>query len=216
MLTHRSPRVRRRGFLTTLGGLTAFSILGSTASTATAEPRKGRLKQGVCTGVFNGTKLDTEGMCREAARLGAYGIDLLGPKDFPMLKKYGLVPTMVPGGTSIKSGINDKMNHEAMVRTLRENITAAAEAGAPNVIFLAGDRQGISDEQGLENTALFLNNIRAFAEEKGVTLCMELLNSKVNHPGYMCDHTAWGVEVCKRVNSPRVKLLYDIYHMQVM
>ena len=99
---------------------------------------------------------------------------------------------------------------------MREALKAAADAGAPNVIVLAGDRRGISDEEGLENSVAFLNKMKAQAEDLGVTLCLELLNSKVNHPGYMCDNTAWGVEVCKRVNSPRVKLLYDIYHMQIM
>ena len=208
--------VGRRGFLATLGSLAAFSIVSGTALRAAAEQRKGRLKQGLCLGVFSGTKLDMEGKCREAARLGAYGIDLVGPNDFPMLKKYGLVPTMVPGGTGIQSGINDKNNHEKMLRSMEEAIKATAEAGAPNVIALAGDRKGISDEEGLDNTVVFLNNIKKVAEDHAVTVCMELLNSKVNHPGYMCDHTTWGVEACKRVNSPRIKLLYDIYHMQIM
>jgi hydroxypyruvate isomerase len=208
--------LRRRGFLATLGSLTAFSIVSGSAPTASAEPRKGRLKQGLCLGVFSGTKLDMEGKCREAARLGAYGIDLVGPNDFPVLTKYGLVPTMVPGGTGIQSGINDKKNHADMSRKMEEGIKAAAAAGAPNVIALAGDRKGISDEEGLDNTVLFLNNIKKVAEDNGVTVCMELLNSKVDHPGYMCDHTVWGVEACKRVNSPKVKLLYDIYHMQIM
>jgi|SRR5690348_3167459 len=208
--------VGRRGFLATLGSLTAFSILSGTALRAAAEPRKGRLKQGLCLGVFSGTKLDMDGKCREAARLGAYGIDLVGPSEFPVLKKYGLVPTMIPGGTGIQSGINDKNNHEKMLRSMEEAIKAAAEAGAPNVIALAGDRKGISDEEGLDNTVLFLNNLKKVAEDHSVTVCMELLNSKVNHPGYMCDHTTWGVEACKRVNSPRIKLLYDIYHMQIM
>ena len=181
-----------------------------------AEPRKGRLKQALCPGVFNGTKLDFEGKCREAARLGAYGIDLVGPDSFPTLKKYGLIPTMVPGGSGIKDGINDKKNHAEIDRRMREAIKATAAAGAPNVIALAGDRKGLTDEEGLDNSVLFLNNIKGLAEDQNVTLCLELLNSKVNHPGYMCDHTKWGVEVCKRVNSPRVKLLYDIYHMQIM
>jgi hydroxypyruvate isomerase len=155
-------------------------------------------------------------MCREAARLGAWGIDLVGPDRFEALKKHGLIPTMVPGGTGIQSGINDKNNHTDMSRKVEESIKATAAAGAPNVIVLAGDRKGISDEQGLDNTVLFLNGVKKVAEDNNVTLCMELLNSKVDHHGYMCDHTAWGVEVCKRVNSPRVKLLYDIYHMQIM
>ncbi len=208
--------LRRRSFLALLGGATSFCFLGRLAPSAQAEPRKGRLKQSVCLGVFRGSQLDLDGMCREAARLGATGVDLVGPKDFPTLKKHGLLPTMVGGGSEIKNGINDKKNHAEIDRKMREAITATAEAGAPNVIVLAGDRKGISDQEGMDNCVAFLDNIKGLAEEKGVTLCMELLNSKVNHPGYMCDHTAWGVEVCKRVDSPRVKLLYDIYHMQIM
>jgi hydroxypyruvate isomerase len=206
----------RRNFLTAVGGLAVFSILGAAAPRAAAELRKGRLKQSVCLGVFGRSELDLDGKCREAARLGVYGIDLVGPEAFPVLKKYGLVPTMVPGGSGIKSGINDKNNHAEIDRRMREAIKAASAEGAPNVIALAGDRKGLTDEQGLDNTVAFLNNIKAQAEEQNVTLCMELLNSKVNHPGYMCDHTSWGVEACKRVNSPRIKLLYDIYHMQIM
>ncbi len=213
--TH-SSGIARRQFLTLLGGVSALSILGGAASTARAEARKGRIKQGVCRGVFKGSNLDLEGECREAARLGARGIDLVGPETFPLLKKYALIPTMVPGGSGIKDGINDKKNHSTIDQKMREAIKAAAAAGAPNVIVLAGDRKGLTDEEGLENSVLFLNNIKGLAEELGVTLCTELLNSKVNHPGYMCDHTSWGVELCKRVNSPRVKLLYDIYHMQIM
>jgi hydroxypyruvate isomerase len=210
------PPLRRRSFLATLGGATAFSFLAAVPRPSEAEPRKGRIKQCVCLGVFRGLNLDLDGQCREAARLGAWGVDLVGPNDFPILKKHGLIPTMVPGGAGIKSGINDKKNHADLDRKMREAIKASAQAGAPNVIVMAGDRQGISDEEGLDNCALFLNNLKAYAEDQQVTLCTELLNSKVNHPGYMCDHTQWGVELCKRVNSPRVKLLYDIYHMQIM
>jgi hydroxypyruvate isomerase len=216
MKANSSLALRRRNFLTTIGSLTAFSILGGGARSALAEPRKGRLKQALCPGVFGKAKLDFEGKCREAARLGAYGIDLVGPDSFPMLKKYGLIPTMVPGGSGIRDGINDKKNHAEIDRKMREAIKATAAAGAPNVIALAGDRKGISDEEGLDNTVQFLNNIKGLAEDQNVTVCMELLNSKVDHPGYMCDHTTWGVEACKRVDSPRVKLLYDIYHMQIM
>jgi len=216
MKTIQSPAIPRRNFLSTVGALGAFSILGGVAPRLQAEPRKGRLKQSLCRSVFSGAKLDLEGMCREASRVGSWGIDLVGPSDFPMLKKYGLVATMVNGASSIKSGINDKNNHAAFLPKFEEQIKAAAEAGAPNVIVLAGDRKGISDQEGMDNSVEFLNRLKTIAEDKGVTLCMELLNSKVNHPGYMCDHTTWGVEVCKRVNSPRVKLLYDIYHMQIM
>ncbi len=208
--------LRRRDFLAALGIATVSINIGSSAHGASATARPGRLKQAICRGVFRGLDLDLDGICRETSRLGGVGIDLVGPADFPILKKYGLIPTMVPGGGSIKSGINDPKNHAEIERRLRELIQQAAAAGAPNVIVLAGDRAGIADEQGLNNCVTFLNNVKGLAEEQNVTLCMELLNSKVDHPGYMCDHTAWGVEVCKRVNSPRVKLLYDIYHMQIM
>jgi hydroxypyruvate isomerase len=211
--TH-SSSIGRRQFLTGLAGLGALAA--TPAITSENVTRQGRLKQAVCQGVFRGVKLDLDGMCREAARLGAKGMDLVGPDAFPVLKKHGLVPTMVGGGSGIKNGINDKKNHAEIDRKMREAIKATAAAGAPNVIVMAGDRKGISDEEGLENSAQFLNNIKGLAEELGITLCVELLNSKVDHPGYMCDSTAWGVNLCKRVNSPRVKLLYDIYHMQIM
>ncbi len=212
-----SPGIGRRTFFGALGGIGAAALVGgSLPQIVTAAPRKGRLRQGVCLGVFGGLKLDFEGKCREAARLGAVAIDLQDPDKFPIMKKYGLIPTEVRGGSGIKKGINDKANHAEIDAKMREAINAAAAAGAPNVIVLAGDRQGLTDEQGMDNCVLFLNKIKKLAEDKGVTLSMELLNSKVNHPGYMCDKTAWGVELCKRVNSPRVRLLYDIYHMQIM
>jgi hydroxypyruvate isomerase len=217
----RTSGMGRRGFIASLSGMSAWAVLsadqpGSTSASPSQPKRKGRLKQALCRGVFSGLKLEMEDMCREAARLGVWGFDLVGPDTFPLLKKYGLLATMVPGGGGIKSGINDPKNHTEIDGRMRAAIAAAAEAGAPNVIVMAGDRQGITDQAGMDHAVTFLNNIKRLAEDKGVTLCVELLNSKVNHPGYMCDSTAWGVEVCKRVDSPRVKLLYDIYHMQIM
>jgi hydroxypyruvate isomerase len=218
MKNSKPSSLHRRSFIAALGTVSAFSFIGTVVPPLQAEPRKGRLKQAICRGVFNSKakKMDMDTMCKEAARLGAVGIDLVGPEEFPTLKKYGLIPTMVPGGSGIKSGINDKKNHATIDAKMREAIKVAAAAGSPNVIALAGDRQGLTDEQGIENSVIFLNNIKSFAEDQKVTICIELLNSKVNHPGYMCDHTDWGVKVCKQVNSPRVKLLYDIYHMQIM
>ncbi len=219
--TLRSPPLDRRKFITTLGGLGACALLGGNNLRAAEElpqatHRQGRLKQGVCRGVFRGVKLTDEETCREAAKAGAYGIDLVGPEMFPLLKKYGLLPTMVPGGSGIKAGINDPKLHSEIDGRMRTAIKDAAAAGAPNVIVLAGDRGTFTDEQSMDSCVKFLNGIKAQAEDAGVTLCTELLNSKVNHPGYVCDHTVWGVEMCKRVGSPRVKLLYDIYHMQIM
>jgi len=157
-------------------------------------------------------------MCRESAQLGIYGFELIKPEDWPTLKKYGLTPTMTPPpyiGT-IKDGINVKDNHDRLEKSTREIINLAATAGCPNVITLSGNRRGMPDEEGAANSVLFLNKVKSMAEDKGVTICLELLNSKVDHKDYMCDHTAWGVGVMKQVNSPHVKLLYDIYHMQIM
>lgn len=158
-----------------------------------------------------------EDICREAARLGLKGLDLIGPNDWPTLKKYGLLSTISPAaGHSLGNGINTKANHPKAEAGARDAIDKAAAFGCPNVIVLSGNRRGMSDEEGMDNCVAFLNSVKAQAEDKGVTICMELLNSKVDHKDYQCDHTAWGVQVMKRVNSPRVKLLYDVYHMQIM
>jgi len=175
---------------------------------------RGRLKQGVSRWCYGKWSLDE--LCANAQRLGIQGIDLVEPADWPTIRKYGLTPSMVTGGGTIPDGLNRKENHDQIVRDMCANIERAAAAGVPNVITFSGNRRGLSDEQGLENCAAGLNLVKAFAEEKGVTISMELLNSKVNHKDHQCDHTAWGVELCRRVNSPRVKLLYDIYHMQIM
>jgi hydroxypyruvate isomerase len=198
----------RRSFLPVMA---APAMAGAAQST----PRKGRLRQCVTRGVF-GRGMSLDQMCREAARLGVVGFDLIGPQDWPSLKAHGLLPTMVPSGSTIRDGINRPENHARIESAVRESIDQAAAAGAPNVILLSGERHGLPDNQGIDNCVLFLNKVKSHAEDKGVTLCIELLNSKVNHPDYQCDHTAWGVEVMKRVHSPRVKLLYDIYHMQIM
>lgn len=202
--------MRRRDFLPAVAGVAVAARAAETVQ------RKGRLKQGVTRGVF-GRNVEFETMCKEAARLGCKGFDLLGPKDWPTVKKYGLVPTMYsgPGGT-IPEGFNRKENHAALLKSLNEGIDLAAANGVPNIITFSGNRRGMSDQEGADNCVLGLNQIKAHAEDKGITICMELLNSKVNHKDYMCDHAAWGVDVCKRVNSPRIKLLYDIYHMQIM
>ncbi len=177
--------------------------------------RKGRLKQSATRGCF-GRGISLEQAARLAVRLGLKGLDLIGPQDWPVLQKHGLIPTMAPGGGTIADGLNRTENHDTIESQLRENIEKAAVGGVPNVITFSGSRRGLSDEEGIDNCVLGLNRVKAVAEDKGVTICMELLNSKVNHKDYQCDRTPWGAEVIKRVNSPRVKLLYDIYHMQIM
>ena len=197
-----------------------FPVLAASAAAAqTSAPaeRKGRLKQCVTRGVF-GRGANFEETCREAAKLGCKGYDLIGPQDWPTLKKYGLLPTMYPqgpGGT-IPEALNRKENHERLEKSIRAAIDEAAAYGAPNVITFSGNRKGMADAEGADNCVAFLKRVRAQAEDKGVTICMEYLNSKVNHKDYMFDHIAWGVDVMKRVNSPRVKILFDIYHAQIM
>jgi hydroxypyruvate isomerase len=178
--------------------------------------RKGRLKQGVTRGCFSRTKMSLDEMCAHAARLGATGFDLIGEADWPTLKKHELIPTMAPGGGSIRDGLNRLELHEKIEAQMRANIDKAAANGVPNVITFSGNRGGMSDEQAIDNCVLFLNKVKAQAEDKGVTICMEYLNSKVNHPDYQFDRMKFGVEICKRVNSPRYKILYDIYHAQIM
>jgi hydroxypyruvate isomerase len=183
-----------------------------------AAPLKGRIKQGVTQGVFRGANLNLEEQCREAARLGIRGFDLIGPADWPLLRRHGLTPSMYPlgpGGT-IPDALNRTENHARLEASIRVAIDESAAANVPNVITFSGNRRGMDDGVGADNCVAFLNKIKAHAEDRGVTVCMELLNSKVNHRDYMFDHMAWGVQVMERVNSPRVKILYDISHAQIM
>lgn len=209
---HQNNSVTRRHLLAAaMGGASCGLCTTLVRSDEKSQPAKlkGRIKQAITPGVLR--KMPLEQMCQVCVQLGLYGLDFVSPNDWPTLKKHGLICTMASGA----SGLNRKQNHEKAVATLHKSIDAAAEAGFPNVLCLSGNRAGLSDEEGAANCVEGLKQIAAFAEEKKVTVCMELLNSKRNHKDYQCDRTAWGVEVCKKVGSPRVKLLYDIYHMQV-
>ena len=210
--------MRRRDFVT------AAALVGAaTAATAQTEatPRKGRLKQCV-TGFPFDPKMALEDRCRVAAQLGCVGYDLIGPKDWPTLKKYGLIPTMAPpGGVTMEDGIIHKEAHEKSLVALGASIDECAAGGCPNIITVGGQRRGMSNAEGADNAVAFLNRIKARAEDKGVTICLEVMNSKLQDPGLgrkdqMCDHIAWGVDVVQRVNSPRVRILCDIYHLQIM
>jgi hydroxypyruvate isomerase len=209
--------MRRRHFLSTLAVPAALAQTTASQTPVTPAPRKARIKQGITRGVFP-RSMSLEDCCREAARLGIKGFDLIGPADWPTLKKYGLIPSMYPAGAggTIPEALNRKENHERIEQSIRTAIDQSAEAGAPNVITFSGNRKGMDDREGADNCVAFLNKVKAHAEDKGVTICMEYLNSKVNHKDYMFDHIAWGVDVMKRVNSPRVKILFDIYHAQIM
>jgi len=166
-------------------------------------------------------KVPLEDLCKEAKTIGLSSIELLGPNDWPMLQKYGLTCAMasnptVDGLGGIPRSFNRVEHHDKLVAAYEDYLPKAAAAGLKNVICFSGNRAGLADEQGIENCAIGLKRLMGAAEKHKVTLVMELLNSKVNHPDYQCDHTAWGVELCKRVGSENLKLLYDIYHMQIM
>lgn len=208
----------------------AFRLLGAAAAAATtalapaaahaqaqaqAPKLKGRIRQSVTCWTLG--KIPAEELCRQVKEIGLVGLDLVNDRSmWPVLKEHGLVATMVPGAGGSKDGLNNTAKHPEFLKQFRENIAAAAQYGWKRVITMAGDRKGISDADGLAACVPVLKEAVKIAADHDVTICMELLNSKVNHSGYMCDHTAWGVELCKRVASPRFKLLYDIYHMQIM
>lgn len=178
-------------------------------------PRKGRIHQSVSRWCYSRIPLDQ--LSEFAAKIGLKGIDLLKPEEYEIPRHYGLICTMAyAGGGEIPNALNRVENHAAIEQAFRTNIPRAAKAGAPNVITFSGNRAGMSDEEGAKNTIVGLNRVKKIAEDNGLTICMELLNSKRDHHDYMCDHTAWGVRVAQEVNSPNVKLLYDIYHMQIM
>jgi hydroxypyruvate isomerase len=214
---------RRLMLRKTAGGLGAAALLqlspsgyaGSIWQGEQGVKLKGRLKQSACRWCYRNIPL--EDLAKFASEIGLKGIDLLNdPNDWPVVKKYGLIPTMTTGAGTIPDACNRKDLHDKLEKEFQTNIPRAAENGVPNVITFSGNRKGMSDGEGLENTVTILSRVKDIAEKHNVTICIELLNSKVNHKDYMFDHTAWGVEVIKRVNSPRVKILYDIYHAQIM
>ena len=186
----------------------------SAASQVSSQMRKGNLHQSVCRWCYS--KVPLEDLAKEAAKMGLVGIDLLTPEEWPVVQKYGLMPTMASGVSTIPKGINRVEHHDEIEQQLRTMFRKAKAAKVPNIIIFSGNRQGLADEPAIDNCVKVLNQVKAEAEDLGITVQMELLNSKVNHKDYQCDHTRWGVEVVKRVGSPRVKLLYDIYHMQIM
>ena len=213
--------VTRREVLTTAAAVVgASSVLAGLPRAASGQVgkvvKKGRIKQSICRGCLGRLKLSREQEASRAAEMGLLGLDLVGRGDWDAVKKHGLVATMVSGAGGIRKGLNDKSMHAKFLADFKANINAAAEYKWPNVICMAGDRKGIGDDEGMDNCHTILKEAVKIAEDSGVTICMELLNSRVNHAGYMCDKSAWGFELCRRVNSPRFKMLYDIYHMQIM
>jgi hydroxypyruvate isomerase len=199
-------------------GAGALAALGGTLPHVHAGEAKnkggGKIKQSVCRWCYGDIPL--EKLAAEAQRMGYKSIELVTPAEFPTVKEVGLTCAMLNGACTIGDCFNRRENHDRLEKAVKEHIEFAAANGLPNVICFSGNRRGMPDDEGLANCAVGLKRVVGFAEEKNVTICMELLNSKVNHADYMCDRTPWGVELVKKVGSPRFKLLYDIYHMQIM
>ena len=212
------PRPTRRSVLRTAAALTAAgAAVGLPATTHAEEPGKttggGRLQQSVCRWCYGKIALDD--LCTAATRMGLVGIDLLTPADFPTLKAHSLVCTMT-SSHPLANGLCDPKFHGASLKAIHAAIEATSREGWKNVICFSGNSRGIDRETGMKNCVEALKEVVPAAEKAGVILQMELLNSKVDHKDYMCDNSAWGVELVKRVGSGHFKLLYDIYHMQIM
>jgi hydroxypyruvate isomerase len=213
--------VRRRDFL---AGIAAAGVAGSVrAQPAPPIRRKGRIKQAAMRFNFGrDTTFSFDDMCREAARLGIHGFDLVGPQDWPTLKKHGLICTMAPAmGVTIRDGLIRPELHDAIEKAMHDEIDQCAASGWPNFITVGGERRDIGSEEGKERCAALLQRVKAHAEDRAVTICIEVVNSKYVDPEFgradaIFDRLEWGADVCRRVNSPRVKILFDIYHVQIM
>lgn len=212
--------MNRRNFIGTsaaasIGVLATKTVSASQTKIDTMPNLKNNIHQSVCYWCYGTIPL--EEFLKDIKTLGLSAIDLLGPKDWPLLKKYEIECAMCNGAEiSLTEGWNDPKYHETLIKNYTEMIPKVAEAGFTNLICFSGNRKGMDDKVGMQHCAEGLKKIIPLAERHGVVIQMELLNSKVDHKDYMCDHSAWGVELCKMVGSDNFKLLYDIYHMQIM
>lgn len=197
-------------------GTIALASIGRELERVTlpSPPPAARIRQSVCQWCYPDMPL--EDLCRQAAGIGLSSVELLGENDWAVPKRFGLTCAMANGPSGITLGWNRPDQHDQLVRESERLLPLVAAAGLPNMIVFSGNRDGLSDAEGLAHCAAGLARIVPTAERLGVTVCMELLNSRVDHQDYQCDRTSWGVELVKRVGSPRFRLLYDIYHMQIM
>ncbi len=201
-----------------LGSLAAAVLQPGQASafeTMETQKLKGNINHSVCWWTFG--HLSIEQMCQAVKSLGLSAIDLVAPKDWPVLQKNGIHCSMcyTAGNISLTEGWNNPALHPALIKEFSEAIPLVAAAGYKNLICFSGNRNGMDDETGMKNCTEGLKKIMPLAEKNNVIIQMELFNSKIDHKDYMCDKSAWGVELCKRIGSPNFKLLYDIYHMQI-
>ncbi len=208
-------KLSRRSALLTTAAAAAASLAHRLDAADTASGLKGHINHSVCKWCYDKVKL--EDLAKFAKELGMSSIELLEVKDIPTVNKYGLTCAMVsgiPGG--ITQGLNRFENHDKMVEWFAATAPEVVKVGCQNVICFSGNRKGQADEEGIKNCAAGIKRLLPIAEKHGLTLVMELLNSKVNHADYQCDTSKWGVALCEAVGSERFKLLYDIYHMQIM
>ena len=211
--------MKRRRFLHRTALATTFLPSGlwacqHTKSSSTASPLKNNIHHSVCRWCYSDFSLDD--LLPKIKALGIMAIDLIGPQEWPILQKHGVHCSMCNGAEiNLVDGWNDLRFHETLLANYRRVIPLVAAAGYQNLICFSGNRRQLSDAEGLENCVKGLQKIIPLAEEHGVILQMELFNSKIDHPDYMCDNTAWGIELCNRLGSENFKLLYDIYHMQI-
>ena len=217
-MSNSMSRRRALGHLAGATALTATAGLARPWPAVASEQRRSPFQHSVCKWCY--PDLSVSELAAAAKEIGLQSVELLQPQDWPALEAQGLTCAMVSDPLNAEFGIGKGFNrlahHEQLVPAYEKRIRETAEAGYPNVICFSGNREGLSDEEGLKNCAEGVRQIMPAAEEAGVTVCMELLNSKVDHPDYQCDHTAWGAELVERVGSDRFRLLYDIYHMQIM
>jgi hydroxypyruvate isomerase len=190
------------------------NILHSMPSMEESKRLKNNINHSVCQWTYNHIPL--EALCLLVKKIGFSAIDLIGPKDWPLLKKHGIDSSMCNGAEiSLIKGWNDAQYHDQLIKNYTDHINLVAAAGYKNLICFSGNREGKDDETGMNTCVTGLKKIMGHAEKKGVVIQMELFNSKVDHKDYMCDKSAWGVELCKKLGSPNFKLLFDIYHMQI-
>lgn len=199
------------------GALSSLSLTAriEAAEMALSSNLKGKVNHSVCRWCYSDIQL--EDLCKAAKNIGLQSIELVGPEEWPVLKKYGLTAALPWGaGKGITEGFNNLALHDELVASYEDMIPKVANAGYKQIICFSGNRNGLADEKGIENCAIGLKRLMPIAEKHKVTMVMELLNSKVDHHDYQCDHTPWGVALCDKVGSENFKLLYDIYHMQIM
>ncbi|GAB1340968.1 hydroxypyruvate isomerase family protein [Gemmatimonas sp.] len=207
--------MHRRDMLNTLGTVAMAGAVGAALpDSASAVKAPGRLRQSVARWCFSSTPIAE--LCSLVKSLGMVGVDLLGPEEWHVPKQYGLECTMGNSFGTIPIGFNRPAHHDKLVADGEAYIPRAAAAGVKKIVVFSGNKAGLSDGEGIANCVAGLKRLMPTAERHGVVLCMEMLNSKVDHKDYHADHTAWAVEVAKGVNSASFRLLYDIYHMQVM